>query len=172
MRTPLVLLVVAASSLPALAAPPRAAGSLVVSSPQFASNARLPTELTCEGAGKMPQLTWAGAPDGTRAFAITVIDPDAPKGAFVHWVVDGIPANVRSITGVPTGAVAGPNSNGDNGWAPACPPPGKPHRYVFTVYALDTAVHDADLTATQLENTIAGHVLAKGDITATYQRGG
>lgn len=174
MRTQLALLFVAAGGFTALADPPTKpepfVGSLAVTSPQFTDHGPLPANMSCDGAQKQPQLSWSGAPDGTKSFAITVEDHDAPTGNFVHWVVSGIPANVHAISGVPDGAVAGPNSNGDNGWQGACPPPGGAHRYVFTVYALDAKIRDRDLTAARLDTAMAGHILATGAITAIYKR--
>ena len=57
----------------------------------------MPAAMTCDGAATLPQLTWSGAPERTKSFALVVTDPDAPKGTFVHWVISGIPANVTSI---------------------------------------------------------------------------
>jgi Raf kinase inhibitor-like YbhB/YbcL family protein len=169
MRTLLVAaLFVAASGLPGLAQPEK---SLTVTSSQFENNGKLPVDLTCDGGGAMPQLTWSGAPDGTRSYAVSVLDTDAdtPKGNFVHWVVYSIPANITAITGVPgeTAAEADPAS----AWRPACPPPGKTHHYVFTVYALDATLRDqAHSTAVELGKAVQNHVLARGEITATYER--
>jgi Raf kinase inhibitor-like YbhB/YbcL family protein len=171
MRIQLVALFIAASGLPGVAQPPEK--SLVVTSSQFENNGTLPIDLTCDGGGAMPQLTWSGAPDGTKSYAVSVLDTDAdtPKGNFVHWVVYSIPANVTAITGVPgeTAAQADPAS----AWRPACPPPGKAHHYVFGVYALDATLRDQPhATAVELGKAIQNHVLAKGEITATYERTG
>jgi Raf kinase inhibitor-like YbhB/YbcL family protein len=174
MRTIIALLSCAAGT--AAADPPTKAnpieGSLTVTSTQFKDGGPMPADMTCDGTARMPQLSWSGAPDRTKSFAISVTDPDAPKGTFVHWVVSGIPANVTSLTAVPEGAVAGMNSNGDNGWQAPCPPPGTAHRYVFTVYALDTKLGDRDLTNARLDTAMNGHILAKGTITAHYERAG
>ena len=173
MRTQLISILLVAGGTAAADAPQKAnpiEGSLKLMSTDFADNGALPAAMTCDGAAKLPQLTWSGAPERTKSFAITVEDPDAPKGKFVHWVVTGIPANVTSISGVPNGAVAGMNSNGDNGWQAPCPPAGAAHRYVFTVYALDTKLGDRDLTDARLGTAANGHILATGQLTAHYER--
>jgi Raf kinase inhibitor-like YbhB/YbcL family protein len=101
----------------------------------------------CKGGNRSPQLSWRGAPAGTRSFAVTMFDPDAPGPGWWHWAVADIPATVSLL---PTnasasgflkklGAVEARNDYNINGYGGPCPPPGKPHRYVVTVYALNTA---------------------------------
>src|ERR1700687_2868390 len=101
----------------------------------------------CKGDNRSPQLSWRGAPAGTRSFAVTMFDTDAPGPGWWHWAVAGIPATVSQL---PTnasasdflkklGAVEARNDFNINGYGGPCPSPGKPHRYVVTVYALSTA---------------------------------
>ncbi len=101
----------------------------------------------CSGSNRSPQLSWSGAPDGTRSYALTCYDPDAPTGSgFWHWVVANIPPNVTSLpvdagnpaTGaLPAGAVTVRNDAGTREYAGPCPPQGDhPHRYYFTVFAV------------------------------------
>lgn len=100
----------------------------------------------CKGANRSPQLSWHDAPVGTRSFAITVFDPDAPGPGWWHWAVAQIPASVThlpenaSASGVlkKLGAVEARNDFDVDGYGGPCPPPGKPHRYVVTVFALNT----------------------------------
>ena len=120
-----------------------------------------------------PEVVWAGAPTGTHALALTVLDPDA--GDFVHWLVfdiagassGSLPENVGTGAGAPP---QGRNSRGDRGYTGPCPPSGR-HHYVFTLYALDAPT---GLTGTpsrsQLEAAIKGQLLAKTVLTGTYKR--
>jgi Raf kinase inhibitor-like YbhB/YbcL family protein len=126
-----------------------------------------------------PHLAWSGAPEGTKSFAITVFDPDAPTGSgFWHWTVANIPADVREIPAggpLPDGAVEGRTDYGAPGFGGAAPPPGHgPHRYVFTVFAVDT--ERLEVTP-ENSGAIFGfnlhfHTLAKASITATWENHG
>ncbi|MFM0211968.1 YbhB/YbcL family Raf kinase inhibitor-like protein [Paraburkholderia sediminicola] len=101
----------------------------------------------CKGGNRSPQLTWHDAPAGTRSFAVTVFDPDAPGRGWWHWAVAAIPASVDSLPENASasgflkkiGAVEARNDFDIDGYGGPCPPPGKPHRYVITVYALNSA---------------------------------
>nr|WP_113866448.1 YbhB/YbcL family Raf kinase inhibitor-like protein [Brenneria salicis]NMN91464.1 hypothetical protein [Brenneria salicis ATCC 15712 = DSM 30166]RBP62686.1 hypothetical protein DES54_11523 [Brenneria salicis ATCC 15712 = DSM 30166]RLM30654.1 kinase inhibitor [Brenneria salicis ATCC 15712 = DSM 30166] len=100
----------------------------------------------CDGDNVSPQLSWSGAPDGTRSFAITAYDPDAPTGSgWWHWNAVNIPASVTSVElgasgngTMPEGTIEITNDYGAAGFGGACPPPGEVHRYIFTVHALST----------------------------------
>lgn len=101
----------------------------------------------CKGGNRSPQLTWHDAPTGTRSFAVTIFDEDAPGRGWWHWAVAGIPATVDRLPENASssgflkkfGAVEARNDFDIDGYGGPCPPPGKPHRYVITVYALSTA---------------------------------
>ena len=129
-----------------------------------------------------PHLQWSGAPEGTKSFAVTCYDPDAPTGSgFWHWTVANIPADVTELaTGaspnaMPSGSVEGRTDYGPAGFGGAAPPPGHgPHRYIFTVFAVD--VEKLDVTADN-SGAIFGfnlhfHTLAKALIIATYENRG
>src|SRR5262249_7195858 len=110
----------------------------------FQNEGSIPRNCTGDGKDISPQLTWSGAPADVQGFALTCTDPDAPRGTFTHWVIFNIPANVHELSeGMPTekevleGARQGKNDFGKIGYAGPKPPPGKPHRYFFTLYALD-----------------------------------
>ena len=126
-----------------------------------------------------PHLKWSGAPEGTKSYAVTCYDPDAPTGSgFWHWTVANIPADVTEIPAggpVPTGAVEGRTDYGPAGFGGAAPPPGHgPHRYIFTVFAVDTERLDVtpDNSGAVFGFNLHFHTLAKATITATYENEG
>src|SRR5262252_7381980 len=151
--------VVLAAALLACSSLAHAAGFALMS-PEIKSGGTMPKSFEfngfgCSGENKSPTLKWSGAPAGTKSFAVTVYDPDAPTGSgWWHWVVFNIPANVTSLPrGVgnpasgqtPKGAVQSRTDFGKPGYGGPCPPQGdKPHRYIFTVYALKIDKIDAD----------------------------
>lgn len=162
-------------SEPAIAA---ASGALLTLSSTSLQDGRVPKEFTCDGEDKSPPLTWTAPPNGAKSLALTVTDPDAPSGTFTHWVLYNLPASASGLAAstakqseLPDGSRQGRNDFGKTGYGGPCPPPGKPHRYVFTLYALD---RNLDLAAgasrAQLEAAIQGHVLARGELTARYGR--
>ncbi|MFP5296490.1 MAG: YbhB/YbcL family Raf kinase inhibitor-like protein [Alphaproteobacteria bacterium] len=126
-----------------------------------------------------PHLRWSGAPDRTKSYAVTCYDPDAPTGSgFWHWTVANIPAGVTELpTGgpVPAGAVEGRTDYGEPGFGGAAPPPGHgPHRYIFTVFAVDVEKLDVtpDNSGAVFGFNLHFHTLAKASITATYANRG
>lgn len=130
----------------------------------------------CTGANVSPQLQWKNAPKGTKSFAVTVYDPDAPTGSgWWHWGVVNIPADVQSIDAgsVPAGAVETRTDYGTPGYGGACPPAGdKKHRYIHTVWALDVATLpvDANSSGALLGYMLNQHKLGKAELITTYQR--
>ncbi|MFF0967230.1 YbhB/YbcL family Raf kinase inhibitor-like protein [Streptomyces sp. NPDC003703] len=129
-----------------------------------------------------PQLSWHGAPEGTRSYAVTVHDPDAPTGSgFWHWAVADIPAAVTELpegagddtgSGLPAGAFQLPNDARAARFIGAAPPAGHgPHRYFVVVHALDTESIgvEADATPAVLGFTMAGHILGRAVLTATAE---
>ena len=126
-----------------------------------------------------PHLKWSGAPEGTKSYAVTCYDPDAPTGSgFWHWTVANIPADVTEIPAggpVPSGAVEGRTDFGSPGFGGAAPPPGHgPHRYIFTVFAVDVEKLDVtpDNSGAVFGFNLHFHTLAKATITATYENTG
>jgi len=137
----------------------------------------------CSGQNVSPALQWSGAPAGTKSFAITAYDPDAPTGSGLwHWVVYNIPATVTTLPAgagaqaggaLPAGAVQGHNDVWQESYLGPCPPVGdKAHRYIFTVYALKTAKLDvpANATAALVGFNLHGNLLGKATLTARYRR--
>ncbi|MDR3452382.1 MAG: YbhB/YbcL family Raf kinase inhibitor-like protein [Rhodoferax sp.] len=188
-RSSLAAAVLGVVSLAApLAVPSAQAAGFTLSSPDIPAGGTIPKSFEyngfgCAGENKSPALHWSGAPKGTKSFAITVHDPDAPTGSgWWHWMVINIPASVTELAGnagaansttLPAGAVQSRNDYGANAWGGVCPPPGdKPHRYVFTVYALGTDKLDvpADATAALTGFMINGNTIAKASFTAHYGR--
>ena len=115
-----------------------------LTSPAFADGQPIPERYTCDGADVSPPLSWSETPPGTRSFALICDDPDAPVGAWVHWVIYGLspaaaelPEMVPPTEQVPGGAKQGLNDFRRVGYGGPCPPPGRPHRYFFKLYALD-----------------------------------
>jgi Raf kinase inhibitor-like YbhB/YbcL family protein len=151
--------------------------SLRVASDAFEMNSMIPPQFTSDGADIAPPLSWSEPPDGTQGFAILVEDPDAPDPeapttTFAHWIVTGIPADVRSVPGgseLPEGAVLGTNDVGLRGWNGPNPPVGR-HRYFFKVFALDVKIDAPGITRRELLGTMRGHVLAQGELIATYEK--
>ena len=146
------------------------AAPLTVSSPDLPGG-MFPREFTCDGANRIPRLQWSTPPPGTRELAIELLDPDAPGGTFTHWLVYRLPASVTSLAAVPAGAAEGVNDFGRRGYGGPCPPRGPAHHYHFRVLALDTRLAlAAGAARADLESRMNGHVLAKGELVATYQR--
>jgi len=129
-----------------------------------------------------PHLRWSGAPEGTKSYAVTCYDPDAPTGSgFWHWTVANIPADVRELledassAGLPRGAVEGRTDFGEPGFGGAAPPAGHgPHRYIFTVFAVDVPQLDVtpDNSGAVFGFNLHFHTLAKASIAATYENTG
>ncbi len=137
----------------------------------------------CSGGNVSPEIKWSPGPSGTKSYAVTIYDPDAPTGSgFWHWVVFNIPATATELAKnagdlkanlAPPGTVQSREDFGVPGYNGPCPPPGdKPHRYRITVYALDVAQlgPNQDTSAAVVGFNIHFHTLAKGVLTGTYAR--
>ena len=137
----------------------------------------------CTGNNISPALKWTPGPDGTKSYALTVYDPDAPTGSgWWHWVVYNIPANVTELAAgagaaggklLPAGAAQGRTDFGTAAFGGACPPKGdKPHRYIFTIYALKSEKIDvpADASPALVGFTIHANQVGSAAFTATYGR--
>lgn len=157
---------------------PQSGKEMQVTSTAFKNNEPIPEQYTCQGKNISPQLSWTGAPAGTRSFVLIVDDPDAPAGVWTHWVVFDLPADTTELSeGTPksqyiTGnAMQGVNDFKYLGYGGPCPPPGKPHRYFFKLYALDTMLDlKPGSSKKEVEAAIANHILAQGQLIGTFQR--
>ena len=151
-----------------------------LTSSAFADGERIPVKHTCDGDDLSPPLAWSGVPAGTKSFAIICDDPDAPGKTWVHWVVYGLPAEVRSLPeGVAAlevlhkygGAEQGINDSSSVGYGGPCPPRGKPHRYYFKLYALKEPPEvEAGATKADLERAMAGKIVDQAQLMGMYQR--
>ena len=151
---------------------------LQLTSLAFGQGEKIPSKFTGDGADVSPPLAWPVAPFGTRSFTLICDDPDAPRGTWVHWVLFNMSSDQQALDeGVPTteklanGALQGTNDFGKIGYGGPAPPPGKPHRYFFKLYALDAVLPlPAGSTKSQLVNAMKGHVIDEGELMGTYQR--
>jgi Raf kinase inhibitor-like YbhB/YbcL family protein len=164
------------------------ASEFSVSSPSISPNSTLSlmhvfNGFGCQGKNLSPELNWTNAPKDTQSFALTVYDPDAPTGSgWWHWLVYNLPANVTHLAAgagtsagnlLPSAAKQGRNDFGSYDFGGACPPVGNPaHRYILTLYALNTATLKipADASAAMIGFMIQSHQLAKTQLTAKYSR--
>lgn len=152
--------------------------TMTLSSSAFKTGAEIPRRHTCEGADLSPALAWDGATAGTKSFTLIADDPDAPVGTWVHWVVYDLPADTSKLPeGLPTtdtlsgGGKQGINDFRKTGYGGPCPPPGKPHRYFFKLYALDAPTNlKPRATKADVLRAIEGHVLAQAELMGTYRR--
>jgi Raf kinase inhibitor-like YbhB/YbcL family protein len=163
-----------------------AASALTLSSPDIKPGAKIAEEQVlnsfgCSGKNISPALNWSGAPKGTKSYALSVYDPDAPTGSgFWHWVVFNIPPDVTSLPkgagdpkgdAAPKSAVQSRTDFGVPGYGGPCPPKGdKPHHYHFTIFAVDVDKLDADAntSAAIVGFNLHSHTLAKATLTGLY----
>lgn len=179
------IVLIATLALPLLA---HAGGAFTLSSPDIQSGKRMADTFVfnsfgCTGQNLSPALAWKNAPKGTKSFAVTAYDPDAPTGSgWWHWVVYNLPAETRSlpqgagdITGahLPEGSVQGRTDFGSASYGGPCPPVGHgTHHYTFTVYALKTDKLElpTDASAAMVGFMIHANTLGKARFTAVYSR--
>lgn len=154
---------------------------ITVTSATLKASETIPKDHTADGRNVSPALAWSGAPAATKQFALVLDDPDVPMpGGFVHWVVykiagtaTGLPAELPmgATLADPAGAIQGPSGFRQMGYRGPAPPPGKPHHYTFTVYALDAELPLAEgLNRNALMEAIKGHIIGQGSLVALYER--
>ncbi len=165
-----------------------AAGELKLTSGEFADGDFLSIEQVfagfgCEGKNVSPSLSWSGAPAGTKSFAVTAYDPDAPTGSgWWHWVVVNIPPDATGLakgagtadgTNLPKGVLQVRTDFGAPGYGGPCPPQGDhPHRYLFTIHAVDLDALDvtADSSAALVGFYLNFHTIDKASLMGLYKR--
>jgi len=152
--------------------------AFAISSPSFQNGGNIPKKFTCDGADASPELHWISPPGGAQSFALIADDPDAPVGTWTHWVLYDLPAQsaslpegVAKVDELPTGGRQGRNDFRRIGYGGPCPPPGKPHRYFFKLYALDKKLNlKSGATKQELEQAMQGHILGQTELVGKYQR--
>lgn len=152
--------------------------ALRLTAPAFQPNGEIPRRFTCEGDNVSPALQWTDPPAETRSLVLIADDPDAPAGTWVHWVVYDLPSAGRSLhEGVPAqdridgGGTQGRNDFQKVGYGGPCPPPGKPHRYFFKLYALDVKLNlQPGATKQEVERAMQGHVVARTELIGRFGR--
>lgn len=152
--------------------------SFQIATTAFSAGGAIPKKFTCDGPDVSPKLTWNEPPAGTQSFAVIMDDPDAPRGTWVHWVLYELPGDTRELSeNMPKqehlagGARQGRNDFDKIGYGGPCPPPGKPHRYFFKLYALDAKLNlKAGATKADAERAMQGHILAQAELVGRYAR--
>ena len=150
-------------------------GDLAITSAAFAHGDRIPEQHSADGAATSPPLSWTNVPEGTRSFALVCDDPDAPLNrGFCHWVLYGIPADVRGLeAGGGTEYTQGVNGMDAAGWTAPSPPPGHgEHFYYFHLYAVgDGEDLEPGLSKDALLDAIDERIIEQARIVGTYGRG-
>jgi Raf kinase inhibitor-like YbhB/YbcL family protein len=145
--------------------------AFTISSAAFNNNADIPKKYTCDGKDVNPPLLIQNVPDKTKSLALTVTDPDAPEGTWTHWVIYNIPPNTGDIIENTNPGTEGLSDFGKYTYGGPCPPDAKVHHYIFRLYALNTAINiNEGPSISEVEKAINGHVIAKTELTGTYQK--
>lgn len=151
--------------------------TIPLQSSAFTEGGVIPQPYTCDGADRSPALSWDSLPQDTQSLVLIADDPDAPRGTFVHWVLYGLPPEIRQLPEALAPTAQGPhdsrqgkNGFGRLGYRGPCPPSGT-HRYFFKLYALDTVVDlEPGASKNQVILAIKDHILAKGELMGRYSR--
>ncbi len=152
--------------------------AFTLSTTAFAEGGSIPARYTCDGANLSPALSWKDVPAGTQSLALIADDPDAPVGTWTHWLLWNLPPQASFLpeaappaASLDNGARQGTNDFRRLGYGGPCPPPGKPHRYFFKLYALDTRLDlKPGAPRSALEQAMKGHILAQAAWMGTYER--
>ena len=152
--------------------------SFRVTSSSFRDGDAIPVRYTCDGENVSPPLSWDMVPEGSGALVLVMDDPDAPRGTFTHWVLYDIPPGTRELPeaipprdALDDGARHGRNDFGKLGYGGPCPPPGAPHHYRFTLYAVDAPLGLAPgVTKQEVTNALDGHTIGSARLVGTYGR--
>lgn len=152
--------------------------AFALSSKSFPNGGDIAKKFTCDGADVSPELSWTDTPSGTQSFALIADDPDAPAGTWTHWVLFDLPPDAKNLPEgtpkqpeLPNSARQGRNDFGKDGYNGPCPPPGKPHRYFFKLYALDGKLNlKLGANKEEVERAISGHTMGQAEWMGRYKR--
>jgi hypothetical protein len=147
--------------------------NISIISPSFKNMEYLPAKFSGNGKGINPSLIFENIPLNAKCLVLIMDDPDAPYATFVHWLMFNIPPKTKEIkeNSIPQGAVMGMTSSGILKYVPPSPPPGKPHRYVFKLYALDRMLSLKEgASKDSIEIAMQGHIIAHTSLTGLYKR--
>jgi Raf kinase inhibitor-like YbhB/YbcL family protein len=172
------------ASIAAGPAPAKPGPKFKLETTSFKKGGDIPAKYTCSGEDISPALSWSDPPAGTQGFALIVDDPDAPGGTFTHWIVVNMKPEARELPeGINesgdllesrSGGRQDPNDFGRAAYNGPCPPPGKPHRYFFRLYALDSPLslrgRGGEETRRAVDQAMKGHILAEADVMGRFQR--
>jgi len=151
---------------------------LSIVSQSFKKGEVIPIKHTCDGEDVSPALSWNEPPQGTKSYVLICDDPDAPMGTWIHWVIynipsgnTGLPEAVPKQEMLPGGTMQGLNSWRKSGYGGPCPPPGKPHRYFFKLYALDsTLIISAGASKKDVLKAMESHIIGQAELFGVYGR--
>ena len=152
--------------------------TIQLTSSAFAEGEFIPAKYTCDNEDASPPLLWSQVPPGAKGLALICDDPDAPFGTWVHWVLYGLPPTATELPEkipnaetLANGARQGINDFKRIGYGGPCPPAGRPHRYFFKLYAVDTEIPlQPGAAKNDLIRAMEGHILAEGHLMGKYQR--
>lgn len=145
--------------------------ALQIESSAFTNKEKIPSKYTCEGEDLSPPLKFSGIPSKTKSLSLIVDDPDAPMGTFDHWIAWNLSPSTAELEEGASVPNEGTNGFGDDRYRGPCPPRGKPHRYFFKLYALDSTLTLKDgSTKAALLKAMEGHILEQAELVGTYQR--
>lgn len=151
------------------------AANMTLKSKAYSNGQAIPKLYSCDGKNISPPLSWANVPPNTQSFVLMLWSPDWPQGTMYKWIVYNIPANTKELqegdsNNLPEPIATGQNSLGDDLYRGPCPPVSGPHKYIFTLYALDTHLDmPEDMEASEVLTKIQRHVLQKAELVGFFE---